>query len=322
MQRGPLFDNDYKPQFAGHETFPLRYGWLKKAFDAVDAKKHEADNRDVFGDYAIADFGVGKNMVASIRHWASVTGVIADRDENEGRGFKTEPLGRMIFGRGGLDPYLEHPASLWLMHWQLAGRPEKTTWFWVFSHFPDSTFEREHLVKGLVKLASGRGWRRSSPATIKRDVECFVRTYAERPTGGTGGHDDSLESPLVELGLIRPIGRKDGFRLVRGPKLTLPHGVFVYALIDFWRWFSSARTLSFEALAHEPGSPGRVFLLEENDLAERLAALDDVTNGAFHWSETAGLKQVIRDADLDLHRALDYVASDYNRADQLMEAAQ
>ena len=35
MTRGPLFEDDYKPVFSGHETFPLRYGWLKKAFDAT-----------------------------------------------------------------------------------------------------------------------------------------------------------------------------------------------------------------------------------------------------------------------------------------------
>ena len=35
MLRGPLYGDDYRPQFSGHETFPLRYGWLKKAFDAV-----------------------------------------------------------------------------------------------------------------------------------------------------------------------------------------------------------------------------------------------------------------------------------------------
>ena len=32
-----------KPQFSGHETFPLRQLWLKKAFDAVE-------NRPYFGE--------------------------------------------------------------------------------------------------------------------------------------------------------------------------------------------------------------------------------------------------------------------------------
>lgn len=35
MPRGPLYEDAYSPQLSGHETFPLRYGWLKKAFDAV-----------------------------------------------------------------------------------------------------------------------------------------------------------------------------------------------------------------------------------------------------------------------------------------------
>ena len=46
------------------KTFPLRYGWLKKAYDAVRKSEDQADNGEVFsGPDAIARFGVGKNMV-------------------------------------------------------------------------------------------------------------------------------------------------------------------------------------------------------------------------------------------------------------------
>lgn len=55
--------------FSGHETFPLRQMWLKKVYDRADSfgyiHKSTFTNED-----AIAKFGVGKNMVASIRHWA------------------------------------------------------------------------------------------------------------------------------------------------------------------------------------------------------------------------------------------------------------
>ena len=37
MLRGELTETEYKPQFSGHGTFPMRYGWLKKAYDAVAA---------------------------------------------------------------------------------------------------------------------------------------------------------------------------------------------------------------------------------------------------------------------------------------------
>lgn len=309
MPRGPIFLDDYTPQLSGHETFPLRYGWLKKAFDAVSECDGKPGSKSVFlVDEAIARFGLGKNMVASMRHWASVAGVITDSDEPNA--LRTTALGRKIFGVNGFDPYMEDPASLWLMHWQISGHPKKTTWYWSFNNFPGATFERENLAKGIEKVAKDCGWKRVAASTIKRDVECFVRTYVARNATQTS-YEDALESPLAELGLVKAIGKKDGFRFVRGPKSTLGAGVFLYALIDFWSSYTQGSTLSFEAIAHEPGSPGRTFLLDENDVAGRLLSLEDFTNGAFRWSETAGLKQVIREGDIDLDEALRFVDLDY-----------
>ena len=119
MLRGPLYRDGYHPQLSGHETFPIRYGWLKKAFDAVQESEGQEDNRYVFsGPEAIARFGVGKNMVGSMRHWATVAGVIEDA---AGR-IVTTSLGCLIFGNRGIDPYMEHPATAWLIHWNLCGR--------------------------------------------------------------------------------------------------------------------------------------------------------------------------------------------------------
>jgi hypothetical protein len=296
MARSPLFEPDYRPLFSGHETFPLRYGWLKKAYDAVLACQGEPGGRSIFiREDAIAEFGVGKNMVASIRHWAISCGVIAE-DPATGQ-IGTTKLGDFLFGKRGVDRYLENPASLWLLHWQLAcGQPfrgSKTTWYWVFSHFTGVTFQREDLVDGLMKLAASRGWPRLSRTTVQRDVECFVRTYASKPSGDSASAEDSLESALAELGLVR--GMRGQFQLVRGSKRSLPTETFTYALNSFWNWFSpTSNTLSFEAIAHESGSPGRVFLLDDGDLAARLSEISELTNGVFEWSETAGLKQVIR----------------------------
>ena len=309
MARGPLFQDTYRPQFSGHETFPLRYGWLKKAFDRVAETEDQAENRAAcWGDDAIARFGVGKNMVASMRHWAKAAGVVKEPAVNSVR---TTKLGGLLFDPTGFDPYMEHPATLWLIHWQLAARKEKTTWFWAFNHYHAITFERGSLVKRLDRLAKDRNWSRVANTTIKNDVACFIRTYvARQPSGGTG-HDDALESPLTELGLIKAVGKKDGFRFVRGPKTTLGDGVFTYALMDFWSRHSNAATLSFEAIAHAPGGPGRVFLFDENDVADRLAVLDEVTDGALRWSETAGLKQVVRNIDIDDESTLSWIRSDY-----------
>lgn len=310
MSRGPLYQDNYRAQLSGHQTFPLRYGWLKKAFDEVEATEGDSENKSVFlGDDAIARFGVGKNMVASMRHWASAAAIVSESPGSIV--IRTTELGRKLFSASGVDRYMEHPATLWVVHWQLAARPEKTTWFWAFNHYPALTFDRDHLVKGLSRLAKEKGWSRVAATTIRNDVACFIRTYVPQQPSGQAGNDDALESPLTELGLIKAIGKRDGFRFVRGPKSTLGDGVFVYALLDFWFRYSKAATLSFEAIAHEPGGPGRVFLLDENDVADRLASLEDVTAGKLRWSETAGLKQVVREADLSLEEARSYLDIDY-----------
>jgi hypothetical protein len=55
-----------------------------------------------------------------------------------------------------------------------------------------------------------------------------------------------------------------------------------------------------------------VFLLDENEVADRLLGLEEYTQGVFRWSETAGLKQVLRDAELSLDLALDFASDDYS----------
>jgi len=314
MARGPLFQDSYSPQFSGHETFPLRYGWLKKACDRVAETEDMPENRAAcWDDEAIARFGVGKNMVASMRHWAKAVGIIEEPTINSVR---PTGLGRLLFGAKGVDPFMEHPTSLWLVHWQLAGHAEKTTWFWAFSHYPAVTFERENFMKKLDRLAKDRNWSRVAQATLKNDVACFIRTYVARPPSGKVGLDDALESPLTELGLIKAIGKKDGFRFVRGTKSSLGDGMFTYALLDFWSRYSGAATLSFEAIAHAPGSPGRTFLFDENDVVDRLVGLEDVTNGALRWSEAAGLKQVVRNTEIGAGAALALLAGDYEERDE------
>jgi hypothetical protein len=308
VNRGPLKSEDYRPHLSGHETFPLRYGWLKKVYDATANGK---DGSVMRSDNAIAQFGVGKNMVASMRHWAVASGMAQDGEN----GLEPTPLAELIFSDDGLDPFMENPATLWLIHWFLAGNPERTTCFWAFNHYQSATFERDHLVRGISEMAAELNWKRAAAATIKRDVECFVRLYAAKRATARGGHEDTLESPLAELGLIRAVGRQDGFRFVRGAKPSLPNGIFQYGLVDFWQGYApEANTLSFDAIAQEPGSPGRVFLLDEDDLFGRLQDISEASDGALVWSETTGLRQVIRTKELSETEIVSAIEHDYKLA--------
>lgn len=285
---------DTKLQFSGHETFPLRYGWLKKVYDAVRACELKGiDTKIVFSaDDAIAQFGVGKNMVVSMRYWALATGILEEVRAHLGP-YATTPIGQALLDDNGWDPWLEDPNSLWLLHWYFASTPDRTsTWYWVFNHCPHASFDRGLLVDHLIHLCADRQMKKVAPATLKRDVECFVRTYVEKV--GAGSKEDTLECPLTELSLLRLVGHREGFQLARGAKSTLSAELFAFATTQFWqRVYSNVRTLSFDALFHEPGSPGRVFLLDEESVMDLASGLESVTDGAIVWSETAGLRQLI-----------------------------
>ena len=139
------------PKFAGHETFSLRYGWPKKAVDAT-----AADPLVFTRDEAVITLGVGKNMVRSIRHWGLMTGILAEdaqQPNNRGRHIRPSALGALLFEDAGLDPYLEEPGTLWLLHWNLASRPDgPTTWYWAFNRLNEPEFTKERVIPGLRDL--------------------------------------------------------------------------------------------------------------------------------------------------------------------------
>ena len=76
------------------------------------------------------------------------------------------------------------------------------------------------------------------------------------------------------------------------PPLT-PDNVFTYALANFWNNINS-ETLSLEHVAHAPGSPGRVFKLDELSIVERLENIEASSQGHFRWIDNSGLRQIQR----------------------------
>lgn len=280
--------SDKPPQFSGHETFPLRQLWLRKAYDAV-THQQEPVARSVFADEeAIVRFGVGKNMAMSIRFWATACGII----EDEG-GYRATKLGHLLFNAyDGLDEFNEHPATTWLMHWQVASTHEKTTtWWYLFNHVVQQVFDRDLLNNSLSGLVAEHKLR-ISLATLKRDVECCIRSYVPRLGGDS---PEAMSEPLFgELGLIQQ-NAKGAFEFRRGAKRSLPDGVFAYALLDYWeRMGHAGSVMAFDRVAYDYGSPGRVFKLDENAVADRLMALEELTRGQIQWTEQAGIRQVTR----------------------------
>lgn len=285
-----------RTSFAGHETFPFRYTWLKKGVDAV------GKDAEVFGrEDGMVRFGVGKNMVAAIRHWGLAIGTLEEDPgipNNRGRFLRLTELGLALFGDQGWDPYLEDVGTLWLLHWQLAKAPEAaTTWWWVFNQYPGTRFTRRELQAQLERLVDQLGLARVSPASVKRDIDVFIRTYSPSRRARTV-QEETLDCPLIELGLLREDSDHQSYHIVRGTQPSLPLAIFGWALAEYLEQRAGAPTVSLNELAYGAGAPGRVFCLNESGLLTRLEALRTLTGGALVYDETAGLKQLF------VHKAL------------------
>jgi hypothetical protein len=272
--------------FSGHETFPLRYAWLPKGVQGSQSYPSLFTRDD-----AMVILGVGKNMVSSIRFWCETLRLIELTDR--GKVAKPTPLGQALFGDGGWDPYLEDPGTLWLLHWLLVSRRDRaSTWYLTYTHFHETTFTRDSLTEWLMKRIQQMPLVRATSASIRRDVEVFIRTYTPSHASRDLPLEDTFDCPLVELGLIREIDRSI-YEFVRGPKPSLPQAIFVFALLEFWEQIAASQhTLSFESILYGGGSPGAAFKLSENALAAYLEELPKWCS--LSYDETAGRRLVMR----------------------------
>ena len=286
-----------RPTFSGHDTFPFRYTWLKKAVDAVKQDPGIFSRED-----ALVELGVGKNMVNSIRHWAGLTDVVTDlkNSKTKSRQFQLTHFGQKLLSDRGWDPYLEDIATLWLIHWKICTQPEKaTTWYFAFSRFPHVEFTKDQLLHDLLLFADTNNYNKSTNI-IERDIDCFIRTYVPSRNTRNGILEDTLDCPLTELGLIQDFDQKGLYVFSRGPQLELPDHVFAFSLTEHWNQLHGDKgSLSFEEIAYGEGSPGLVFKLDEDSLAYRLGSLEKLSNGTFRYDETSSLRQVYRSHAID-----------------------
>jgi hypothetical protein len=283
-------------RFSGHETFPCRYSWIPKAFRALNNNTHSLSG----DEGAMRELGLGKNMVRAVRFWIQAMGVA---DPALGGGYALSPFALAVFGEGGLDPYLEDVRTLWLLHWKLSTHPLPNTlfaWDFLLNRWHHPEIARGEVLRAFRSEADRMG-RRLSEVTLAQHFDVFLHTYVPTRSAKGAVLEDNLDSPLVELGLIRKVGerrieggrREPVYAFRREPKPELTSGVLAYCLADFWRMHRAAeRTLSFRDVTIAPGSVGQVFKLPESDIYRRLETIQSDSAGAFGFRDSAALPLV------------------------------
>lgn len=284
-----------QPVFARHETFHPRYGWFRKAYVAATRDPHVFANED-----APVRLGVGKNMVRSIRFWGLAAKVVTEvPDPDAGAGRKPHIVvptrfGEALFGEDGWDPWMEDPASLWLLHWRLLAQPCRLpVWWLALCNFNAVEFELEDLGRSVMtQLRSVPDWKEPSESAVDKDLSAFMRTYAPAARAGRVSLDDAGDCPLRELRLVGRSEATGAHRYKLGPKPTLAPAVAAHAVLDWVaRIGLTGQTITLERVAAERGSPASVFKLNTSDLFAALTPAVEAT-GALDIATPTGVPQL------------------------------
>ena len=272
--------------FGRHETFPLRYGWLTKGF------REWCDNPEVFdAEDATVCLGVGKNMVSAIRYWLVATRMV----ESNGRTLEPTLIGKKLLSEGGWDPYLEDQVTLWLIQWLLASNPhDATTFFWFFNRFHKSEFTAVEVLNGLQDFVRENVKVRVASTTLKHDVNVLLRMYEQRAPSRQAPLEDTLDSPLATLGLLRTTGTVKQHVSTPDTRPALPVAALGFAVAEIFA-ATDQPSLPVESLLYGDGqwaAPGTVFRLTGEGLISKLEQLTHWLPDHFELRDTAGIHQL------------------------------
>ena len=116
-------------------------------------------------------------------------------------------LGRLVFGPGGFDEFLEDAQTLWLIHWKLATQAKDApfAWHYLLNHWHRTDFTKTELLAAFEQ-ETRREDRPLSAVTLDEHCSMFIRSYALSRSGKQV--EEALDCPLNELRLIEEVGER------------------------------------------------------------------------------------------------------------------
>lgn len=259
-----------KIRLQGHEKFALREGWINKALMILP------NNADAFTRKDATDlFGIGSNMVKSLRYWMKAFGL------TNTSGTELSEIGQLI---AEYDPYLENYFTLWMMHSHIAKNiDDATTWFMYFNRCDAEDLDKNEidsiLLREVRKYAAGASF---SEKSLSNDVDVLLNMYSKSKE--KSDPEDKSISPFSQLALIK---KMDGRYIKSHPsKKMLPETIVLYEL--------ALRMIGAEGISIED------IVLGENGLTKIYNMTSVMANDYFDRLDASGYIRVDRTAGLDM----------------------
>ena len=265
-----------KIRLQGHEKFALRDGWLTKGLSIIDKRP------DAFlGSEGPDLFGIGNNMVKSLRYWMKAFKLI---EENPGAGAKLSELGKIILQN---DVYLEKNFTLWILHSQITKNiADATTWYMFFNKCNVIDMEKDEIEKILYREISqyvmGQPFSENS---LKNDVDVLLNMYSKNKMNSDP--EDKSQSPFANLGLVK--NTENLYSQTSPKRRDIDEWVVLYELAEMMR---DKNEISIERVLNGTCGISHIYQVKPvlaNELLDRLDAAEYI-----RVDRTAGLDMIYR----------------------------
>ena len=275
-----------KIRLQGHEKFPLRDGWLSKGLINVEK------NPKVFQGKEGPDiFGIGNNMVKSLRYWLKAFNLI---EESPVKGATLTSLGEIVFQ---YDPYIEDEFTVWILHSQIAKNLyEATTWYMFFNRCDLEDLNKENIEKILLREIKKYTMDQTfSENSVKSDLDVILNMYGKKR--GVVDPEDNSVSPFTNLKLLKI--NEGTYTKVQPDMNSINEWVVLYELATM---LGAEDSISIEQFVNDECGLSKIYQLSSvssNDLLDSLDAL-----GYIRVDRTAGLDMIYKSREFTCEEAL------------------
>lgn len=265
-----------KFKIQGHEKFALRDGWLNKGLIIIP------QNPNVFQGREGADvFGIGNNMVKSLRYWMKAFGLM---EERPGEGAFLTELGELIAAR---DLYLEDNFTLWILHsYIVKNKEEATSWYIYFNKCDAEELDKDQIsqiiCREITKYTEGQKF---SEKSVRSDVDVLLNMYSKNKE--ISDPEDKNISPLINLRLVKSSEGK--YTKNHPDRSTVNEWNVLYELANLMKHSDS---VSIERAISDEDGLANVYQLTPIVANELLDKLDDM--GYIKVDRTAGLDMIYK----------------------------
>ena len=255
--------------FSGHESFYCKSLWLKKGYDFL-LQEYNFNAPD-----AVAELGVGKNMVSSIRYWLKSFGLTIDDK-------LTEIAHYLFHPKTGKDKYGEDLTTLWLLHYLLVSTNLASIYNLLFLSFQREKreFDKEQLQQFIKRKCDVPEQKNVyNENTINKDIRVMLQNYV-MPNDLKSLEDFS--ALLINLNLLR-MNEEKKYSFNSKSKDDIPSIIVLYALIDIK---GSDKTISFDTLL----DVSLLFCMPITELISIIKNLENEFPGILAYNDNSGVR--------------------------------